>query len=411
MKTANNSPKILSLRRVLPVVAIALALAGVPRAWGQCTQGIASFSLSAGSVIALGPGAPGQVTLNCPATFNYYILYVEVFEQGTFVGSQELGGLGNTNFPFAVGWGTNVTSDLPLTVIATLFPLGITAGPASLLVLPNGSAETGANMGVCPSNSCNAGAPINITDGNTWINESDYSVPGLGGGLELTRVWNSRWPYASPPALAGAFGYGWRSTYEEMLAGPDSNNNMTYWRGDGSAWTFAYNNTLNTFSLTSPPNVRAQLVQNPATGLFTITFADGTQRVFNTQNLLSTIIDRNGNQTTIAYDTSNRITTITSPGGSTLTFTYGDPNNTTQATTVQDTVGTVATYTYDNMSRLTQVVYSDSSQYNYAYDANSNILSVTDSQGKLIEGHTYDSQNRGLTSTQAYGVNSVSLSY
>ena len=39
------------------------------------------------------------------------------------------------------------------------------------------------------------------------------------------------------------------------------------------------------------------------------------------------------------------------------------------------------------------------------------ILSVTDSQGKLLESHTYDAQNRGLTSAQAYGVNSVSLSY
>jgi len=39
------------------------------------------------------------------------------------------------------------------------------------------------------------------------------------------------------------------------------------------------------------------------------------------------------------------------------------------------------------------------------------ILSVTDSQGKLLEAHTYDTQNRGLTSTRANGVDAVSLSY
>jgi YD repeat-containing protein len=78
---------------------------------------------------------------------------------------------------------------------------------------------------------------------------------------------------------------------------------------------------------------------------------------------------------------------------------------------VRDAVGTVATYTYDSSSRLTQVSYPDGSQLNFTYDSNSNILSVTDSQGKLLEAHTYDAQSRGLTSTRAYGADSVSLTY
>ncbi|MGA3328562.1 MAG: hypothetical protein ABSF45_29280 [Terriglobia bacterium] len=144
----------------------------------------------------------------------------------------------------------------------------------------------------------------------------------------------------------------------------------------------------------------------------TLTFADGTQKVFNTQNLLAAIIDRNHNQTTLAYDSYNRLASVTSPGGSTLTFTYGDPNNPNQATTVQDSVGTVATYTYDGSSRLTKVTYPDGSALNLSYDPNfSMLLSVTDRQGKLLESHTYDAQGRGLTSSRAYGVDSVSLSY
>ena len=82
-----------------------------------------------------------------------------------------------------------------------------------------------------------------------------------------------------------------------------------------------------------------------------------------------------------------------------------------QATKAQDAVGTVATYVYDSSSRLTSVNYPDASAFNFTYDANSNVLSVTDSQGKLIESHTYDNQNRGLTSSRAYGVDSVSISY
>ena len=193
---------------------------------------------------------------------------------------------------------------------------------------------------------------------------------------------------------------------------PRRQQHLTYWRADGSGWTFAYNTTLNTYSLASPPNERAQLVVNPATGGFTLTLADGTQRVFNSQNLLAAVIDRNNNQTTLAYDSSNRLTSVTSPGGSTLNFTYGDSNNPMQATTVQDVVGVVATYTYDSMSRLTLVSYPDGSALNFTYDPNSSmILSVADSQGKLLEAHTYDAQNRGLTSARAYGADSVSLVY
>jgi YD repeat-containing protein len=207
------------------------------------------------------------------------------------------------------------------------------------------------------------------------------------------------------------FGHSWRSTYEEALTGPYANNHLMYWRGDGSGWTFTYNSVLNSYSLSSPPNERAQLVSNP-TGGFTLTLADGTQKVFNSQDLLAAVIDRNHNQTTLAYDSSNRLTSVTSPGGSTLTFTYGDANNPMQVTTVQDSVGVVATYTYDSSSRLTSVTYPDTSALNFTYDPNSSmLLSVTDSQGKLLESHTYDAQDRGLTSSRAYGVDSVSLTY
>jgi YD repeat-containing protein len=269
----------------------------------------------------------------------------------------------------------------------------------------------GADLGPCTQCQGQAGAPINVTNGNVWVQQRDYSVPGLGGGLRLARTWNSLFGSAAPPFLAGMFGQSWRSTYEEMLAGPDSNNNLTYWRGDGSAWTFTYNSALNSYSLSSPPDERAQLWPNPAGG-FTLTLADGTQRVFNSENLLSAIIDRNSNQTTLAYDSSNRLTSVTSPGGSTLTFTYGDSNNPTQVTTVQDSVGTVATYTYDSSSRLILVSYPDGSALNFTYDPNSSmLLSVTDSQGKLSESHTYDAQRRGLTSSRAYGADSITVSY
>jgi hypothetical protein len=45
----------------------------------------------------------------------------------------------------------------------------------------------------CPT--CNqlvpaGGQPINLTNGNTYIQQNDVNVPGLGGGLRLDRTWS-----------------------------------------------------------------------------------------------------------------------------------------------------------------------------------------------------------------------------
>lgn len=420
MKAAYNSDAFRSFLRILPVVAIAVLLAGPPQVWAQCVHPQVDAAVSPSDVFEGNP-----VTLTVTITMSHAlqlcdtgggawevnwgivapggrVLYASSFNMLT--------GQSSFTFPLLVNI-SGYTQPVTATLSAGAWANGPAGKVAYLGIIPqNMVADPPGNFGQsgCP---ITCGHPINLTDGNVWIPQRDYSVPGLGGGLVLSRVWNSRWMGASPPAFAGMFGNSWRSTYEEALTGPDANNNLIYWRGDGSGWTFTYNSVLNSYSLSSPPNERAQLVSNP-TGGFTLTLADGTQRIFNSSNLLTSIIDRNNNQTTLTYDSSNRLATVTSPGGSTLTFTYGDTNNPMQATTVQDSVGTVATYTYDSSSRLTLVTYADGSALNFTYDPNSSmILSVTDSQGKLLESHTYDAQDRGLTSSRAYGVNSVSLTY
>ena len=324
------------------------------------------------------------------------------------------------------GWGfdPNVTVSNLTYVSSTTITFVVTLGPNSnrndywvlrsadnWLALSSRLKLSATNLGRCDKDcKAQAGAPINVTTGNVWVQQRDYSVPGLGGGLTLVRTWNSLFGGTAASSY-GMFGLYWMSTYEENLTGPDSNNYLTYGRGDGSSWSFSYNSALHSYTLASPPNVRAQLVSNPSGG-FTLTLADGTQRVFNSQNLLAALIDRNGNQTTVAHDSSSRISSVASPGGSTLTFTYGNSTCPMQATKAQDAVGTVATYTYDSSCRLALVSYPDGSALNFNYDPDSSmILSVTDSQGKLLEAHTYDTQNRGLTSTRANGVDAVSLSY
>jgi RHS repeat-associated protein len=256
--------------------------------------------------------------------------------------------------------------------------------------------------------------PINVATGNVYIDQTDYSIPGIGGGIQVSRVWNSRWNSNNPPELSGTFGNSWRSSYDERLvfpAGANGTQQVQYWLVDGSEWFFQSPNTPPgpTYTVSAPANEHATLTVNQLKNTsYTITFKDGNQKVFNQSGYLIAIIDRNGNQTTVNYDASNRITNVTDAVGRVLQFNYGPGR---EATSIQDAVGTVANYTYDAAERLTQVAFPDGSQLNMTYDTNDMMLTVTDALGKVIETHTYDSNSRGLTSAKANGVQQVTLQY
>ena len=264
-----------------------------------------------------------------------------------------------------------------------------------------------------PSTECEAkaGQPINLTTGDVWISKNDYSVPGLAGGLSISRTWNSLWNHSNPPFEAGMFGRGWTSDLEGRLQVFNSTH-IIYWRGSGNTWIFEapVGCTSCAYNLISPANQQASLQYDSATTLYTLFFKNGTTKVFSNSGRLLEAIDRNGNQTTVSYDSSDRIATVSAPGGQWILFTYDDSQYVNLATSAQDAVGTVATFSYID-SNLTQVVYADGSQINYAYDDDDNIISVSDSEGKVLETHTYDTNGRGLSSSRANSVDLITIQY
>jgi len=258
----------------------------------------------------------------------------------------------------------------------------------------------------CPTcGSPTASTPISLASGNTYIDEADIRIPGLNGGLSLVRTWNSVWPATQTASQIGLFGPNWRSTYEERIF-VGSDNYVKYARSDGSFWSFAGPNPL---TVAAPANEVATLVYGPTN--WTLTFKNGEQRVFNeTSGNLVAIIDRNGNTTQLSYDAVNRLTTVTDPSSRTLTFTYQSPTS-FLVTGVASSTGLSASYSYDTYGRLLQITEPDSSTLSFQYDSHSLITAVTDSQGKILESHTYDSAGRGLTGSRANGVDMVTLSY
>lgn len=257
-----------------------------------------------------------------------------------------------------------------------------------------------------------AGRPICLASGNTFIVQADLEVPGLGGGLNLTRTWNSKWPSSQTGFKTGIFGPNWRSTYEERIF-VGSDNYIKYLRGDGSFWSFAYASTnpdgTFVYTVTAPANAGMTLVSS--TTAWTVTSKSGEKRVFSkTSGSLDSIVDRNGNTTQLTYDAANRLVTVTDPAGRTLTFTYVNPSS-YLVSGVSSSVGTSLSYAYDASDRLATVTRPDNTTISFQYDANSLIIAVRDHAGVILESHTYDSLGWGLTSSRAGGVESLTVTY
>jgi YD repeat-containing protein len=267
-------------------------------------------------------------------------------------------------------------------------------------------APVAASRETCPT--CPyAGGPISLATGNTFIRQTDVSLPGLGGGLTLTRTWNSVWPPTQIASSIGLFGPNWRSTYEERIF-MSGDNYLKYARSDGSYWSFGLNSAGN-LVVAAPANVSATLSQ-PSSYLL-LKFQNGEQRQFNpATGLLTAIIDRNGNTTQLTYDSSNRLVTVTSPASQHLYFNY-QSGSSLLVTSVTSDFGVTYSYSYDAQGRLSQVTKPDQTTVSFTYNTQSLITQVTDFNGKVLESHTYDSSGRGLTSSQANGVNTMTLTY
>jgi YD repeat-containing protein len=276
----------------------------------------------------------------------------------------------------------------------------------SICTFPNPTCAPAAAAGeTCPT--CpHASNPISLATGNTYIEQTDVRIPGLSNGLTLVRTWNSQWPSSQMASQVGSFGPNWRSTYEERVF-LGSDGYMRYARGDGSFWSFGVGGPG--WLVAAPANAGATLVQGLT--YWTLTLKSGDQRHFDINSgSLTAIIDRNGNTTQLTYDGLNRLVTVTDPASRHLTFTYAS-NTSFIVTGVSSDVGLALTYAYDSQNRLSQVTRPDQTTLTFQYDSNSNITAVLDSNGKVLESHTYDSSKRGLTGSKANGVEAVTISY
>lgn len=284
------------------------------------------------------------------------------------------------------------------TTICNMLPGSV--GPATITVYV-GEKDDAASFGPGPCRS-QVGEPINVTSGNMYVRQSDYDLPGAGGGLHMLRTYNSGSP------RAGLFGLGWTSNYEESI----NDYGKTLLRlnlGDGRAVYFARSSEAGPFLPKGPPNFPGQVVRD-TDGTHTLTLIGGAVHRFDAAGKLVSLADRNGNRTSLAYDADGRLLSVTDPSGRTLTL-IRDGNG--RVSSISDGTGVVATYTYGLFGWLASVRYPDGSGFDYAWNyLRSRLGAVRDALGNVLEGHDYDGSGRAFISERDFGRSGrVTLNY
>ncbi len=121
------------------------------------------------------------------------------------------------------------------------------------------------------------GKPVNVINGNMFLEQTDFRLPGIGEEIAVNRSYNSLVQYA------GMFGLGWSTKYDGSLTVIDSRN-LRLASADGRAIYFARVGLSDPFSGITP-GFPGSLIAN-GDGTYTLTFPDGRSKKFGTSGKL-----------------------------------------------------------------------------------------------------------------------------
>lgn len=123
--------------------------------------------------------------------------------------------------------------------------------------------QQNAGEGGCPT--VMVGKPVNVTNGNMYIEQTDYSLPGIGEPLNVSRSYNSM------IQAGGIFGFGWSTdldekiiNYSDQFIRLDSGSGRKYYLGQVGGNVFA----------PAGPDIYGTLVKD-LDWIHTLTFKDG----------------------------------------------------------------------------------------------------------------------------------------
>ena len=150
---------------------------------------------------------PGVLSNDFDPDSQDYVLFDVVIQQPTH------------GFLSLVGNGTDGMFYTPITAGTDSFTykitdnLGLRSTLATVTLFVVGDGENDGVCSGCPDNggSMAIGAPVNVSNGNMYLQENDYRLPSIGYGLSVTRTYNS------DSQRIGVFGRAWTTAYDESI--------------------------------------------------------------------------------------------------------------------------------------------------------------------------------------------------
>jgi len=263
----------------------------------------------------------------------------------------------------------------------------------------------GGGSGGCDSCPCSRGPkPVDYSTGIKYESVSDFSFDGARGGITFSRFYSSD---NSAQAILGRFGRGWKDNYDIRLSGS--------WTSGGAGRVispeeqtgrlFSYTRTdpdgALVFSTTETVGQLGDVMRKLTNGTFEYRYLGGTIMRFSAAGQLTSVIDRNGNTTSLTYTGAN-LTQITDPVGRSVVLAYDGSN---RIITVTDPIGRQWHYTYDlsvAFGALGTVTDPLGGVTRYAY-TNLRLSSITSPLGTVVKRITYDSTGRVISQQFADG--------
>jgi RHS repeat-associated protein len=143
-------------------------------------------------------------------------------------------------------------------------------------------------------------------------------------------------------------------------------------------------------SYTPPGNCTMSLTQSG--GAFVVQERHGRTFKFNTNTVLTNIVDQYGQSMKLAYNSNNLVTNVTDWANRSLTFNYAG----IVLTNVSDSTGRSVSYGYSG-GELTSYTDPEHKTTTYAYDANTELIATFDALGNLVESNYYDGLGHIMT--------------
>lgn len=251
------------------------------------------------------------------------------------------------------------------------------------------------------------GDPVNIRTGVFEFNQTDFTLPGRGLPINLTRTYNNK-----TTDINSRFGRAWDFSYNIFYYLDAASKNILVYVGGNLAGYFTTADGGATYVASKGDD--SILYKDVATSKMVFKTMDGVKYVFSntlTSNmaLAEQIIDAAGNKTTLAYKPARDVpllASVTSPDGKRgITFTYpaSDDANWDKISKLTYSNGDVITvdYTYDAGGNLTKThssrTYGGKTEYidhTYVYDVKNRLSEYTDANNTILYNYYDDATNR-----------------